>query len=116
MLPADDWIVFVDDDNLLHPNLPAALAECVSETRADAVMMGMHYRPGEYFSATPANLVPCSCDGGQLAARIGFARAVPWSAGPTGDGIYLQSLYAHNPDRWVFLDRPLTYHNAQRWL
>lgn len=113
-LPPDAWVFFVDDDNLLHPGLPAALAPYADDPAVGAVIVGMDYH-GTYFPARPERLVPCACDGGQVAVRAGLGATVGWRPGPTGDGEFLQALYAGHAARCVFLDRPLSYHNAQHW-
>lgn len=114
-LPAAAWLAFVDDDNLLHPALPQALADVDSPNLA-AIIVGMQYAHGVYFPAHPARLVPCSCDGGQLIVRAGLLADLGWRPGTSGDGETLRDLYALVPGRFAFLDRPLSYHNAQRWL
>lgn len=116
-LPPDAWIFAVDDDNLLHPELPRRLAGQV-ERRPDALAVVV----GQMHEAVPECLHPAlpptpgRIDGGQVALRADYARIQPWIAGPTGDGEYLAALYAIAPSKWVVLGEPLAYHNAQRWL
>lgn len=115
--PPDVWLFFVDDDNLLHPELPAALVQTVAANPdAEAVIVGMQYGPASYFPALPERMRPCSVDGGQLAIRASLAQTEPWPAGPMGDGLFIEALYRRVPERFAFVDRPLSFHNAQRWM
>jgi hypothetical protein len=111
------WLMFCDDDNLLHPDVLCRLAEVVSEPNVAAVVFDQQRpdMPGGILSAKlpPA---PTQIDGGQVALFQGYARQVPWQPGPVGDGLYLQTLYALSPPVWRCVNEPLTYHNAQRWL
>lgn len=117
-LPAGAWVVAVDDDNLLHPDLPARLAAAVAE-RPDAlaVVLGQARRDFGGYLAPSLPPTPGRIDGGQVALRADAAGLVAWRAGPMGDGEYLAALYAATPPgRWLVIDEPLTYHNAQEWL
>ena len=110
--PPDAWIVFVDDDNLLHPALPQRLAN-VATPDAVCVVFGQQRPDRGYLPAVPprAGFV----DGGQVAVRAGIAARIGWRAGHQGDGEFLEALYAAHRDGFVFVDEPLTWHNAQRW-
>jgi hypothetical protein len=112
----NDWLFFVDDDNLLHPDLPIRLSQiatpftvCVlfGQTRAD--------RGGYLPAAVP---VAGYIDGGQVAVRAGVAARVGWRPGHQGDGEFLEEVYRqhYHGHTFRFVDEPLTYHNAQRWL
>jgi hypothetical protein len=119
-LPPDSWVFAVDDDNLLHPDLPRRLAEQLGRT-PDALAVVF----GQMHESVPACLrptlppTPGKIDGGQVAIRADYAALIPWKPGPMGDGAYLAALYARAPDHWAVcyqFDEPLSYHNAQVWL
>jgi hypothetical protein len=116
-LPPEAWVLAVDDDNLLCPELPRCLAAAV-ERRPDALAIVFGQRHPQVPECLHPTLPPTpgKIDGGQVALQAGYARMEPWRAGPLGDGTYLATLYPHHPTRWLVVDEPLTYHNAQEWL
>jgi hypothetical protein len=116
-LPPDSWFYAVDDDNLLHPDLPRCLAETVAMyPDALAVVVGQRHPAVQSCLHPTLPPAPGRIDGGQVAIRADYAAVEPWRTGPTGDGEYLSALYQVAPSRWVVLDNVLAYHNAQRWL
>jgi hypothetical protein len=110
------WLLFCDDDNVLHPSVLVALQATVdAHPEARAVVFGQA-RPD--FGGYLAPVVPPTLgriDGGQVALRTDYAALVPWHAGAFGDGQYLTALYHTHPAPWVCVDEALTYHNAQEW-
>lgn len=115
-LPLDSWVLAVDDDNLLHPELPARLAAQVALTpQVAAVAFGQARL--DYGGYLPPLLPPTPgrIDGGQVALQARYAALEAWHSGDLGDGQYLAALYAVAPHRWATIPDMLTYHNAQRW-
>jgi hypothetical protein len=113
---ATGWLLFVDDDNRLHPHLPARLwALTQARPSARAVVFASAYP--ELGGVLPGTLPPTPgrIDGGQVALHTNLARMAAWPNSPTGDGEYLAALYALAPDAWLRVDDALTYHNHQEW-
>lgn len=119
MRSAPDWFMWLDDDNRMHPALLARLAELVDQHRNAAAFVFSMLRPdfGGILRASPDNMQPGRVDGGQVVlwAPWSTTRAPDWKSGAMGDGEYLQALYRREPDAFVFVDEPLTYHNHQTW-
>ena len=110
---APGWLLCLDDDTLLHPQLPARLAALAEETPdAWAFLFGMDYPA---FGTLSPQLPPHvgHIDGGQAAIWQSYAASVAWPNGPRGDGLYLAALYATAPERWRCVGEVLTAHNAQ---
>jgi len=117
MRAVEGWLVFCDDDNLLHPSVLAALSTTVATHPEATVIVFGQARPdmGGYLPPTVPP-TPGRIDGGQVALWQPHAITVPWRGGAMGDGEYLADLYAQtNGAGWVTVDAALTYHNAQEW-
>lgn len=114
----DGWLMFVDDDNRLHPDLPHRLAELTQEhpdARAfvfDCAYPEMHQG---MIRAAPDAMRPGAIDGGQAVLWWELAQAMAWPAQECGDGHYLAALYRGYREAFVFVNEPLTYHNHQVW-
>lgn len=111
------WLVFVDDDNLMHPQLLRRLVALVADyPHAWAFLFASAY-PAFANGVLHPQLPPHVgyIDGGQVALRSDYATRCDWPAGGSGDGLYLAALYALAPERWICVDEVLTAHNAQDW-
>lgn len=114
------WVMWLDDDNLLHPDLPKRLAELVDACSSDvgAFVFDCAYPEiaGGVLRARPQNMRPGSVDGGQVALWWWFASEYPWPVGDCADGEWLNTLYTAKPDAFIFVNETLTFHNAQVWM
>jgi hypothetical protein len=109
------WLIFLDDDNLLHPRLLARLSDLTRDyPHVWAFLFGMEY-PAFGGGVLSPQLPPHVgyIDGGQVVIRSDYANSVEWPNGNAGDGRYLAELYARAPERWLCVDEVLTAHNAQ---
>ena len=104
------WIVFLDDDNLLHPDLPARLAETIREhPQAGAIV----YDQEGVRRASPRNVRVSRIDSGQFAVARAFVGDDRFSVyAPAADGAFIETLYKRAPDRFVFLSETLALYNA----
>jgi hypothetical protein len=114
----DGWILFVDDDNRLHPELPARLAWLAQNCPdAQAFVFSCQYpemHQGRIL-AQPGIMRPGSVDGGQVVLWWKLAQSRAWPSGDCADGQYLAGLYRAYQPRFVFEPQLLTYHNHQVW-
>jgi hypothetical protein len=114
----DGWLMIVDDDNRLHPDLPARLAQLLDVARDDAgaFVFDMAYPElGGRLRCGPECMTPGRVDGGQVVLWWALAEMEPWRSGSMGDGEYLAALYRSHAKNFVFVHEVLTYHNHQRW-
>jgi hypothetical protein len=112
------WLLWVDDDNRLHPDLPARLAELTRQyPDARAFVFDCQYPQAHQslLRAAPGMVRPGSIDGGQVVLWWELAGRTPWPVGECHDGHYLRALYEQHKDAFVFVSEPLTYHNHQAW-
>lgn len=114
----DGWLLWLDDDNRLHPDLPRRLADLI-DTHPDAWAFAFDCRyPGIHsglLPALPGMMRPGSVDGGQVVWWWWLAQEQPWPTGECADGHYTSTLYRQHRDAFVFVNEPLTYHNHQAW-
>lgn len=115
---SDGWLMWLDDDNRLHPDLPRRLAELIEQYGdAWAFVFDCQY-PGihnDLIRAAPGAMRPGSIDGGQIVWWWYLAQDIPWPSGECSDGEFASALYRRHPGAFVFINEPLTYHNHQRW-
>ena len=105
-IDGDDWVYFLDDDTVMHPDFPSVLA-------------GYDTQPvrGLVFSSDSRSLsdVRVGCiDQGQYVLKrntIGDSR-IPLVY--EGDGLFIEGLYKACPEGFVRLDRVLAYYNRLR--
>lgn len=115
----DGWVWTLDDDNLCHPQFADHLATLfVAYPDAGAFVVRQQRADGRMLAAHPDHLHPEGVDTAQYIVRrdvIGEARV---QAVPADDGGFIQRVYQAHPDRFVFVDTVLCYHNAltnQAW-
>lgn len=108
-LISDGWIVFLDDDNLFHADLPARLAETIREhPNAGAIVYDQGVR-----RASPRNVRVSRIDSGQFALARAFVGEDRFSVyAPSADGAFIEALYKRAPDKFVFLSETLALYNA----
>ncbi|HEV8435107.1 MAG TPA: glycosyltransferase family A protein [Thermoanaerobaculia bacterium] len=110
----DGWIIFIDDDNLLHPALPKRLSEVLrSRSGVGAVVYDQDL--GDSFRrASPRNTRVGKIDSAQFAVSrelVGGHRFEVYA--PSADGLFIERLYATTPERFVFLSEVLASYNVQ---
>lgn len=114
----DGWLMLVDDDNLLHPELPRRMAELLAEhPHAGAIVFDSVYPEVAHglLRAGPDRVKPTYIDGGQVVLRHDVAKLAPWGTERISDGTYLYQVYEQARDSFIFVNEPLCYHNAQVW-
>jgi hypothetical protein len=110
---ADGWVSILDDDNLLHPDLPRRLAETLA-AQADAllIVVSQQLPDGGVRRAGLGCLHVDQVDAAQLIVRrdaLGERRLVETYA---GDGLLAEALAAALPaGQIVYLDEVLSYYN-----
>jgi len=111
------WVYILDDDNLIHPNF----IEVAAKLDLDPNIRGYFFHQwigGKDFTgldkriAQPENIKVGGIDMGQILVHselIGNFR-LPLNQ-YVADGIWIQSIYQSNPDKFYFLDQICSYYN-----
>jgi len=112
-LVSSGWIVFLDDDNLFHPDLPVRLAGTIRE-HPDAGAIVYDQKLGdEVRRAAPRNVRIARIDSGQFAVARAFVGDDRFSVyAPSADGAFIETLYRRAPEKFVFLSETLAFYNA----
>jgi len=106
----DGWVYFLDDDTLIHPELFDELAK----VKTGAVAFGQLLKDSVR-SASPATMKVCQIDMGQAAIRREVIGDTRFALGIyEADGIFIETVYNSDPDKWSFIDKPLSYYNKLR--
>lgn len=111
------WVYFLDDDNLLHPELLPALARGIGERHsARAFVFGQEVALGAFRPASPSRMFVGGLDLAQFAVRrdlIGERRFEPGRY--ESDGLLIYALHMEHPEAFEFLPACLSYYNRLRW-
>ena len=112
------WFTLMCDDNMFHP----ALFKAFSDTLDANPQMGVYVvcimgHTGTTATAAPANCLPFQCDAAQYFFNREILGDIRFDTGDLAhgaDGKLLQDLYAAHPDKFVFDNRIIAYHEALR--
>ena len=106
----DGWVVFLDDDTLMHPDLLRHVAEHL-DAAGVVVSQDRTASLGHMLWAAPENMRLGGVDIGQVVLRrelIGDARQPPYYG---GDGTFLAEVFQGSPDV-VYLSEVLSLYNV----
>jgi len=109
---ADDWVIVLDDDNTLHPQLLVRLVEVI-EDDTEAVIVSCESALHGVLRAAAENVKVGSIDAAQAVLRRDRFGELRWPHRYTGDGRLLQ-LLVPELGSVIYLDEPLAYHNRLR--
>ena len=108
---SDGWVMFLDDDTLVHPKLWERFGEVrAAHQDAPALVVSQQHSVLGTLHAAPENVMIGTIDIGQVILRrevIG-AHRIPESY--AGDGEFLHAILPHVDA--VYLDEVLSFHNA----
>jgi len=113
----DGWLSVLDDDNLLHPDLPGRVRQVIAgHPDAALIVVGQLLPGGGQRSAVPGCLTVDRVDAAQMIIcrdALGGLRIPETYA---GDGLLAQELAAVIPtEQIVYLDAPLSSYNRLVW-
>lgn len=92
-----DWIYFLDDDNLMHPNFPEVF-KLIDDAYA-MIVFGQEYRGKKRFH--PVGIHKCRVDCGAILANWKYAKDIRWCNDYCGDFYYIEALGKLGPVKIV---------------
>lgn len=112
----DGWIVFVDDDNILHENYFRIVGSHVEEESTSFIVthQDINYKDftrSKIREAIPENVKVGSIDLAQVTFRHSVFKDYSLNTEYTGDGIFLESMYNTSPELFKFVDGIAAYYN-----
>jgi hypothetical protein len=113
----DDFLCFLDDDNLVHPGYFPALANALRHRPSlGALVVGQAWSDGtRRLSAGPDRVRTGSIDTAQFVIRRSLVGPVRWRAHEyCADGRFTEEVYARDPSAWEFRDELLCWYNKLR--
>jgi hypothetical protein len=107
------WIVFVDDDNLLHPSLPSVLDRTLrANPNARFVVFDQDLGDG-IRRARPENVRVSGIDSAQFAFERAFAGDERFDVyAYSADGIFAARLFQRSPRSFAFVPETAAFYNA----
>ena len=112
----DGWFTFMCDDNMFHPGLFKAFSDTLDKNPDMGVyVVGIMGHKGAVQMAGPKFCKPFNSDASQYFFNreiLGDLRFNTGQLAHGADGKLLQDLYAQCPDKFVFDDRIIAYHEA----
>jgi hypothetical protein len=108
-----DYVYFLDDDNVMHPALPALLAEHAESRRI--LVVNQHFKDGRLRLKAGPPVRVGRIDPAQVLLPRVYATKYRWRRTLyIADGLYLSELYRAFQDQFLFLDVDASYYNYLR--
>ena len=109
-----DYVYFLDDDNIIHPDL---LRECYSHMlRGECIVVNQVNKENKVrLTASREAIKPTFIDTAQFLIPGDIARNYTWDVWDyCADGIYFSTIYKENKDKFVIVNKNLSYYNYLR--
>ncbi len=123
----EGWCYFLDDDNWMHPNFPAAFRRGLQESPgARVIVFHQAFKDGGMrLEAAPEKMKPCHFDTGQFVMeRVFMGKAEyaptdnPWSTIWPNTGMndwnFIKKFWDCAPEKFHFVPEIATFYNALR--
>lgn len=112
----DGWVYFLDDDNLINPELCTRIMSALREDRSKRAFAFHQSLAGNNVRyANPKNMRVGYVDMAQVCIMRDFIGDARFELPKyEADGIFIERLYNHNPSAWGFIDKVLCFYNALR--
>ena len=109
-------VCFIDDDTVMHPQYFNRLEHLTNLLKKHAFVVDQ-ITPDERIrcTAAPACMRPCGVDTGQVLFPAYMARNAMFAESLyEADGYFYQEIHSLFPERFVFINEPLSIYNALR--
>jgi hypothetical protein len=112
----DGYVYFLDDDNIVHPDF---LAIIESQSRFHPgygfAVNQIHPNGATRLKAKKENMRVCMIDTAQYIIPRKFIGNTRWDVmNYCADGIFIETIYKNNSDKFIWIDTNLSYYNYLR--
>jgi len=106
------WVYFVDDDNIIHPDF---LSSIMSITYFSGIIVNQVHKNGTLrLKASSENTVPGVIDTAQFIIKKDIVDVEWMTSEYCADGFFINNIYCRNREKFIFIDKPLSYYNFLR--
>lgn len=111
----DGWVYFLDDDNLLHQDLiHTILLNRINNPDIQGYIFNQLMEKGIRIGS-PENTKVTHIDTAQFCLRRDLIGDLRFKDDYCADGYFIEELYNKNKDKFIFLNKELSYYNRLRW-
>lgn len=130
LIPDKDWLMFVSDEDKINPGLFKRITE-LARLNPDKECFffsqeyqDLHQVDGKWvvekkiLRASPENLKPGECGGGQFVIKkslVGMVRHDFINYFDGADGHFIRTVYLKNPHKFLFVDELMMSYDAYKW-
>lgn len=113
---ADSYVYFLDDDNLIHPQLFKVISEYFTKEPGKAFVVNQVFKNGKRrLQASPNNIRVGGIDTAQVVLPVKLIGNTRWqNHNYCADGEFIGEIYRNNPDKFLFLNLDISYYNYLR--
>jgi hypothetical protein len=117
LIPGDDWIWILDDDNEIHPAFFVALWKAWSDfPEKEAIVFSQNRKDGlgPVLLSGPENMRKGRVDTAQVVFKKSLIGPKRMITHPMCDGIFYEDLYQSSPAAFTFVPDPVVNFNWQK--
>ena len=98
------YVYFLDDDNTIHKNFYEFL---------DSIVPGHIYTFDQQNTRRGNNIKPYCIDTAQYLVDFDLpgVKEIQWANNTIHDGLYIEQVYGLHPNKWIYINKPICYHN-----
>ena len=113
-LIGDTYVYFLDDDTLMHPDMPSFL-ETIESNHIYTFDQQRNKKEFPYTECLQGNSIEMfRIDTAMFLIDSVFIQDIRWKVDEyTADAIFITECYSNHPESWIYINRTLSYYN---WL
>jgi len=108
------WVYVLDDDNLLHPDLPKFL-ETFDDKKYQGLIFSQEVSKGVFRHNHSGNIKVCQIDQAQFLLKRSLIGDHRYLNSYEADGMFISKLYRENPGKFIITNEVLSYYNRLTW-
>ena len=108
----DTYIYFLDDDNLIHPDL-YSIIDTLEDNRIYTFNQDRPEKEFPFTNNLKGNTIELrKIDSAMFLIDYKLCKNIRWYVYKYfSDGIFIVNVYSENKDKWIYIDQTLSYYN-----